>query len=73
MSWATDNISKEPAYGLLDARVSVGPESQRWAVAIWGKNLTDKLYRSHVIPFFGDEVSQFGPPRTYGLDLTLRY
>jgi iron complex outermembrane receptor protein len=42
-------------------------------VAVWGKNLTDELYRVNIIPFFGDEVSQFGPPRTYGIDLTLRY
>lgn len=71
--WATDNIAKEPSYGLLDARVSIGPESRNWAVAVWAKNLTDKLYRTNVIPFFGDEVSQFGPPRTYGLDVTFRY
>ena len=71
--WATDNIAKEPSYGLLDARVSIGPENRKWAVAIWGKNLTNKLYRTNVIPFSGDEVSQFGPPRTYGLDITFRY
>jgi iron complex outermembrane receptor protein len=73
MFWGTDNVAKEPSYGLLDARVSIGPESERWAVAVWAKNLTDKLYRTNVIPFFGDEVSQFGPPRTYGLDVTFRY
>ena len=73
MFWATDNIAEEPSYGLLDARISVGPDNGNWAVAVWGKNLTDKLYRTNVIPFFGDEVSQFGPPLTYGLDLTLRY
>jgi iron complex outermembrane recepter protein len=72
MYWATDNIADEPSYGLLDARVSVGPDSGRWTVSVWAKNLTDKLYRVNVIPFFGDEVSQFGPPRTYGLDLTFR-
>jgi iron complex outermembrane receptor protein len=73
MFWATDNIAKEPSYGLLDARISFGPEGKRWAVALWAKNLTDKLYRTNVIPFFGDEVSQFGPPRTFGIDLTLRH
>lgn len=71
--WATDNVAKEPSYGLLDARVSVSPDSENWVVTAWAKNLTDELYRSNIIPFFGDEVSQFGPPRTFGLDLTLRY
>ena len=73
MFWATDNIVEEPSYGLLDARLAVGPDHGNWAVAVWAKNLTDELYRTNVIPFGGDEVSQFGSPRTYGLDLTLRY
>jgi iron complex outermembrane receptor protein len=73
MFWATDNIAKEPAYGLLDARVGFGPEDKSWQLAVWGKNLTDELYRTNIIPFFGEEVSQFGPPRTYGLDVTLRF
>lgn len=73
LNWGTDNIVKEPSYGLLDARVSVGPESRKWAVAAWAKNLTNKLYRTNVITFGGDEISQFGAPRTFGIDLTLRY
>jgi iron complex outermembrane receptor protein len=73
MYWATDNIAKEPSYGLLDGRVSIGPENRKWAVAVWAKNLTDELYRTNVISFSGDEVSQFGAPRTYGLDVTFRY
>jgi iron complex outermembrane receptor protein len=73
MFWATDNIAKEPSYGLVDGRIAIGPEDRRWSVALWGKNLADELFRVNVIPFFGDEVSQFGPPRTYGIDLTLRY
>lgn len=71
--WATDNLVEEPSYGLLDARVAIGPKNGKWSVAIWGKNLTDKLYRTNVIQFSGDEVSQFGQPRTYGLDLTFRF
>lgn len=71
--WGTDNLIQEPSYGLLDARVSVGPESGKWAVAIWAKNLANKLYRTNVIAFGGDELSQFGPPRTFGFDLSLRY
>ena len=73
MFWATDNIAKEPSYGLVDGRIAIEPEDSTWSVAVWGKNLTDELYRVNIIPFFGEEVSQFGPPRTYGVDLTLRY
>ncbi len=73
MFWATDNIAKEPSYGLLDARIGFGPEDTSWQVAVWGKNVTDELYRSNIISFFGEEVSQFGPPRTYGVDLTFKF
>jgi iron complex outermembrane receptor protein len=71
--WATDNIAKEPSYGLLDGRIAFGPEDRAWSVAVWGKNLTDELYRVNIIPFAGEEISQFGAPRTYGVDVTLRF
>jgi iron complex outermembrane receptor protein len=73
MFWATDNVAKESAYGLLDAQVTVGPEGKDWSVALWGKNITDELYRTNIISFFGEEVSQFGPPRTYGVDLRVKF
>ena len=44
-----------------------------WTVSLWGKNLDDELYRVNIIHFFGEEVSQFGNPRTYGLDLTWKF
>jgi iron complex outermembrane receptor protein len=73
MKWATDNIAEEKSYGLLDARIALAPEDAKWAVALWGKNVTDELYRVNIISFFGEEVSQFGAPRTYGVDVTLRF
>jgi iron complex outermembrane receptor protein len=71
--WATDNIAKEPAYGLIDARIQLAPKDADWAVSLWGKNLSDELYRVNIISFFGEEVSQFGPPRTYGLDIAWKF
>lgn len=73
MYWATDNIAREDSYGLLDARIGLAPPDAPWEVAIWGKNLSDELYRVNIISFFGEEVSQFGAPRTFGLDVTLRF
>jgi iron complex outermembrane receptor protein len=73
MFWATDNIAKEDAYGLLDARIGLAPEGASWEVAVWGKNLTDELYRVNIIPFFGEEASQFGAPRTYGVDAVFKF
>lgn len=73
MPWATDNIAKEDAYGLLDARVALAPADAFWSVALWGRNLNNELYRTNIISFFGEEVSQFGPPRTYGVDFRMKF
>jgi iron complex outermembrane receptor protein len=73
MFWATDNIAKEDAYGLLDLRVALAPPDAPWAVALWGKNVTDELYRVNIISFFGEEVSQFAAPRTYGVDFSWKF
>ena len=73
MFWATDNIAKEDAYGLLDVRVALSPPSSPWAVALWGKNVTDELYRVNIISFFDQQVSQFAAPATYGVDFSLKF
>jgi iron complex outermembrane receptor protein len=73
MYWATDNIATEDSYGLIDARIGLAPEGEPWEVALWGKNLDDELFRVNIIPFFGEEVSQFGAPRTYGIDFTWNF
>jgi iron complex outermembrane receptor protein len=73
MPWATDNIATEGSYGLLDARIGLAPQGSNWAVALYGKNLTDELYRVNIIAFYGEEVSQFGPPRTYGIDFSYKF
>ncbi len=73
MFWATDNIAREPSYGLVDARIALAPPSASWSAAIWGKNITDELYRVNATSFFGEEVSQFGAPRTYGVDVRWKF
>jgi iron complex outermembrane receptor protein len=37
---------------------------------LFGKNLTDELYRVDAIPFLGDVFSRFGAPRSYGVQFT---
>lgn len=71
--YGPDNTNFEPGYGLLDARIGIGKVGERWAVSLWGKNLTNKLYRTSVIPFLGDESSLYGAPRTYGVRLSSKF
>jgi iron complex outermembrane receptor protein len=67
---AANKVNLQPAYGLLDGSIGVQTSDGRIAVELWGKNLDDELYRTHVIPFLGDRFAVYGPPRTYGLRVT---
>ncbi len=73
MYWLPDNLTTEEGYGLLDGRITLSPPDAEWALSIWGRNLTDELYRVNVIPFFGDEVSRLGAPQTYGVELSTQF
>ncbi len=68
LPWQPQNLNFEDSYGLLDGRITFAPEGKPWAVSVFGKNISDELYRTNIIPFFGEEVSKFGAPRTYGAE-----
>lgn len=72
LSWNPEGSANEPGYGLLDARVSVSPNPDL-TFSVWGRNLTDKLYRVNAIAFFGDEASRLGAPRTYGAEIAVKF
>jgi iron complex outermembrane receptor protein len=64
---AANAVNFEPSYGLLDASIGIETKDGKIGVEIWGKNLNDKLFRTHIIPFLGDRFAVYGAPRTYGL------
>lgn len=70
MPWLVENTVFEDSYGLLDARVALESHDGGWEVALFGRNLTDELYRVDAIPFLGDVFSRFGAPRSYGVQFT---
>lgn len=65
----------QPAYGLVNARAEYRTSDGRVTLAVFGNNLADKLYRTNVIRSGGLYGSgQFwGPPRTYGVQMSFRY
>lgn len=68
-----DNIKPEfytSDYSLLSARAALLLTNSSLEIALWGKNLTDEVYDVNKwITFLGTSVSQFGTPRTYGIEL----
>lgn len=73
MQWLPDNLQQEKAYGLLDGRITFAPADADWSFSVWGKNITDELYRTNIVAFLGDEVSTLGAPRTYGITLGYKF
>lgn len=73
MQWLPDNFQQEEAFGLLDGRATFAPVGENWSISVWGKNLTDELYRTNIIAFLGDEVSTLGAPRTYGVSFGYQF
>lgn len=71
-NWDPDNITEQDAYGLLDGRLSYHINDDV-TVSAFGKNILDEDYRVFVINFFADEIASLGAPRTYGVELNVRF
>lgn len=60
------------AYTVFNVRAIFTPVRQKWTVALFGSNLTNKAYRQSVVRVdnvFGTLVN-FGSPRTYGIRIS---
>lgn len=71
---------------VVGARVGVTTEDERWRLSLYGKNLTDEAYFLQKTPqplaaFISaggtaaarGYVGWYAPPRTYGVELTMKY
>ncbi|MFN3523794.1 MAG: TonB-dependent receptor [Phenylobacterium sp.] len=65
-------------YGLVNLRISLESEDGRWRLALWGKNLTDEVYKQRLFDLanqdlVGQKFIILGAPKTYGLELKVSY
>ena len=44
--------------------------NENWRLAVWAKNIFDKLYRTQALNTSVGWTSHFGPPRTFGVSLS---
>lgn len=68
--------AKQGGYGLVNARLSYDFLDNRAQVALWGRNLGDKVYVDSVVPIVGVMgilVQGYGVPRTFGAELTYTF
>ena len=60
-------------YGLVNASVGVHALDDRWALQVWGRNITDTYYWTSVASNANVVVRFPGQAPTYGVSLTLNY
>ena len=66
-------VGFQKAYALFDANLTYVDPSNRWQVALWGKNINNAKYRLSAVPSSGYFTQlYFGNPATYGIDLSLK-
>ncbi|MEZ5938435.1 MAG: TonB-dependent receptor [Hyphomonadaceae bacterium] len=81
-----DPLLNVDGYQLFNLRTTLQPADGSWKLALWGRNLTDEAYYSEGAPQpvrafvsaggvagAGGYIGWYGAPRTYGVELTLKY
>lgn len=63
----------QPEFELFDARLSWTNASGSLEGALWGKNLGDEAYLTHLYTIASSVVAVYGDPRMYGASLTYRF
>jgi outer membrane receptor protein involved in Fe transport len=87
--YRTQTLNRDPAgrtdndaFAILNGRVALGPDNNRWSVEFWGRNLTDETYfvgafvpplQSNPDPALSTYVAFPNVPLTYGITLRARY
>ena len=68
-------VSEIEGYTLLNVRIGIGSQNQKWGVSLWCKNLTDEQYTQYIndLAGLGAVLKTPGYPRTYGLDLSWNF
>ncbi|MFA5633349.1 MAG: TonB-dependent receptor [Porticoccaceae bacterium] len=66
--YTSDNLFAEPSKTLVNANISWQSADDQYQVTLYGSNLTDEDYHSHMAPFAGSGGWRVpAPPRMYGI------
>jgi iron complex outermembrane recepter protein len=73
-NWEPDGRLQQKAYGLLNGQIMWSTNDQGYTVRLYGKNIANTKYASYAVaqPAIGDQYSA-GLPRTYGVELEIRF
>ena len=63
----------EDGYWITNARAGISSANGRWGVHLWGKNITDEVYRTQVLTSSVGFGENYGLPATYGISVDLNW
>lgn len=75
LSVSNEPYSEEEGVTIVNARAQImGGDEASWSVAIWGRNLTDEVFRTSTLDdgVFSN-YSNWSRPRTYGITASYRF
>ena len=72
---ARNPATDQESFALFNGRVTLGDPDGRWAVDVWGRNLTDEYYNvgAFTVPEQTNLAAFPNEPRTWGVTLRARY
>jgi iron complex outermembrane receptor protein len=68
-----DNQLRQPAYNITNASVYWHVQDGRYTIGLWGRNLSDERVYTFVNGNTISGISQYAPPRTYGIKLSANF
>jgi len=72
-SSTNSRYAQVPGYGVLNGRIGVRPESGRWDLSVWARNLTNtKYFQTLAAANTGVITALLGDPRTVGATLRIK-
>jgi len=66
-------IYSQKPYALLNLRAAWSPPSEKYQLAIWGKNVTDVHYMNQASPDAAAARVRYSAPATYGVSVSFNY
>ncbi|MEM8696444.1 MAG: TonB-dependent receptor [Pseudomonadota bacterium] len=69
-------LLEQPGYGVVNARIAFGPSDDSWELAVFGTNITDKLYITNGLSqadTLGTTDVSYARPREWGVSLSARF
>jgi iron complex outermembrane recepter protein len=65
-------VDYQPSYAITNGRITYAGAGGNWDITVFGKNLTDKIYRQYNLDLSGVgwNLGVYAPPRLYGATFT---